>query len=219
MPVPKKSEGAPRSLLREDAGCAIRDAIVDGAFAPGERLNDAELAKWLGVSRTPVREALARLEESGLVRSRRGRYTMVSPLDLRALRGAQSVTTAMHEPAVREALPHLSTAELDAMRAANTRFARARRDDDVDAALAADEFHAVPVAASASDTLRAVLEQFTPELRRLARLRFSSPNGCDSVAEHERIIALCEARDVEGAAAAVRANGQTLAPLLESAVD
>ena len=57
---------------------------------PGERLNDAELAQWLGVSRTPVREALTRLEESGLVQTKPGRYTMVSPLDIQAAKAAQS---------------------------------------------------------------------------------------------------------------------------------
>ncbi|MGC5050953.1 GntR family transcriptional regulator [Micromonospora sp. DT48] len=220
MPIPAGVGAVSRSLLRDDAFRAIRDAIVNGTLAPGERLNDAELAQWLGVSRTPVREALTRLEEAGLVRTKPGRYTMVSPLDLRALRGAQSVTTALHELAVREALPNLSTAELDAMRAANTRFAQALRADDVDAAIAADdEFHGVLVAASANAALRSVLDQFTPALRRLERLRFASLSGRGSVAQHERIIELCEAGDVDGAVAATRVNWQTLTPLLQTAVD
>ncbi|MFF5259865.1 GntR family transcriptional regulator [Actinomadura viridis] len=217
MPVPQSRGLVPRSLLRENAYQAIRDAIVDGTLAPGERLNDGELAEWLGVSRTPVREALARLEQAGLVRTRPGRYTIVSPLDVRAVRAAQSVTAAMHELAVREALPNLTGAELDAMRQANARFADALRRDDVDAAIAADDdFHGVPVTASANDAVRTVLEQFTPVLRRLERLRFSSLSGRGSVAQHDQIIALCEAGDVDGAAAATRANWGTLVPLLDT---
>ena len=217
MPVPRSRSIVARSLLREDAYRAIRDAIVDGTLAPGERLNDNTLVEWLGVSRTPLREALARLEQAGLVMTKPGRYTMVSPLDVRAARGAQSVTAAMHELAVRESLPDLSAAELDAMRAANARFAEALRAGDPDAAMTADdEFHGVPVAASANHAVRTVLEQFTPVLRRLERLRFSSLSGRDSVAQHERIITLCEARDVEGAVAATRANWQTLLALLDA---
>jgi DNA-binding GntR family transcriptional regulator len=217
MPVPSHRGLVPRSLLREDAYRAIRDAIVDGTLAPGERLNDADLVEWLGVSRTPVREALARLEHAGLVRTKPGRYTIVSPLDVRAVRNAQSVTAAMHELAVREALPNLSAAELAAMRAANARFADALRQGDVDAAVAADDdFHDVPVTACANDAVRSVLEQFTPVLRRVERLRFSSLSGRGSVAQHARIIALCEAGDVDAAAAATRANWQTLAPLLDT---
>ena len=216
MPVPRGRGLVPRSLLREDAYRAIRDAIVNGTLAPGERLNDGDLVEWLGVSRTPVREALARLEQAGLVLTKPGRYTIVSPLDVRAARNAQSVTAAMHELAVREALPNLSATELDAMREANTRFANALRRNDVDAAIAADDdFHGVLVAASANRALRDVLEQFTPVLRRLERLRFSSLSGRGSVAQHEGIIAFCEAGDVEKAAAAIRANWETLAPLLD----
>ncbi|WP_407703640.1 GntR family transcriptional regulator [Streptomyces triticagri] len=207
-----------RSLLREEAYRAIRDAIVEGALAPGERLNDAELVEWLGVSRTPVREALGRLEHNGLVRTKPGRYTIVSPLDSRAERAAQSVTAAMHQLAVREALFDLTAVELDAMRTANARFAHALAEEDVDAALAADDaFHDVAVTASANPAVRSVLDQFTPVLRRVERLRFGSLGGRESVAQHERIIALCEAGDVDGAAAAVHANWQTLAPLLDAA--
>nr|WP_221379150.1 GntR family transcriptional regulator [Actinoplanes polyasparticus] len=220
MPVPARMGVISRSLLRENAYQSIRDAIVDGTLAPGERLNDAELAQWLGVSRTPVREALTRLEESGLVRTKPGRYTMVSPLDARAARAAQTVTAAMHELAVREAVPHLSAGEMEAMRAANARFAAALQADDVDAAIAADdEFHGVAVTASANPAIRAVVEQFTPVLRRLERLRFSSLNGRASVALHERIVTLCEARDVEGAAVAARENWLSLDEVFDLAVD
>ncbi|MBM4792695.1 GntR family transcriptional regulator [Streptomyces sioyaensis] len=217
MPVPKGRGLVSRSLLRENAYRAIRDAIVDGTLAPGERLNDGDLSEWLGVSRTPVREALARLDQNGLVQTKPGRYTIVSPLDVRAVRDAQSVTAALHELAVREAMPNLSEVELDAMREANARFAVALRRTDVDAALAADDdFHDVAVTACANVALRTVLEQFTPLLRRLERLRFSSLSGRGSVAQHDRIIALCEAGDTEGAVSATRANWQTLLPLLDA---
>ncbi|WBQ03516.1 GntR family transcriptional regulator [Kribbella sp. CA-293567] len=215
MPVPKERGVVSRSLLREDAYRAIRDAIVKGEFAPGERLNDADLSDWLGVSRTPVREALARLEQAGLVQTKPGRYTMVSPLDARALREAQAVTAAMHELAVREAVPQLIQSDLAEMRAANERFGAALSKGRIDAALQADDdFHAVPVRVSANAAVAAVLEQYTPVLRRLERLRFGSLNGRESVAQHEQIVAHCEAADAEAAAEATRANWHTLVPLL-----
>jgi DNA-binding GntR family transcriptional regulator len=123
----------------------------------------------------------------------------------------------MHELAVQEALPHLSTTELDAMREANARFADALQRKDPDAATTADDdFHGVLVTASTNDAIRDVLERYTPVLRRLERLRFSSLSGRKSVAQHERIIALCEAGDVRRAAAATRSNWMTLAPLIDN---
>ena len=57
------------TTLREEAYYALRRAILAGQLAPGARLQETELAATLGVSRNPVREALARLEAQGLVRS------------------------------------------------------------------------------------------------------------------------------------------------------
>ena len=68
MPVPSVTL-PPRPLLRDEVYERLRDAIVDGTLAPDEQLRDTELATWLGVSRTPVREALLELGRSGLVRS------------------------------------------------------------------------------------------------------------------------------------------------------
>jgi DNA-binding GntR family transcriptional regulator len=218
MPVPSASVGRPRSLLRDDVYARVRDAIVDGTLEPGEQLRDGELAEWLGVSRTPVREALLRLQQAGLVVARPGRSTSVATLDGRAIRDAQAVVASMHELAVRQAVPQLTGEDLEVMRAANKRFADALRSGDVDAALAADDaLHAVPVTSAANGALRSVLEQFTPTVRRLERLRFSSLSGRGSVALHERLIERCAAGDVEGAAAVSFETWQTLEPLLESA--
>jgi DNA-binding GntR family transcriptional regulator len=104
------------------------------------------------------------------------------------------------------------------MRTANQDFAAALRANRVDDALAADDaFHAVAVDSCANPAVRAVLEQYGPVLRRVERLRFSSLTGRASVAQHEKIIQLCAAGDVDAAGAAARANWQTLAPLLEAA--
>ncbi len=220
MPVPQGVVTPPRELLRDDVYRRLRDAIVDGTFAPGEQLRDIELAGWLRVSRTPIREALQRLAQAGLVVAEPGRSTSVTSLDLRATRDAQSVVAAMHQLAVREAVGQLTGADFSRMRTANQKFAAALRSGDVDAALAADdELHAIPVAAAGNHAVRAVLEQFTPLLRRVERLRFSSLTGRGSVALHENLINLCEAGRTEQAAAVSWETWQTLEPLIEAAAD
>lgn len=220
MPVPGSRNLVARSLLRDDAYTALRNAIIDGTLTPGERLNDVELGQWLGVSRTPIREAIGRLERAGLVQTKPGRYTIVSPIDVREIRAAQSVAAALHELAVREAVPNLSDADIRAMREANDRFTRAMDAQDADAALQADDdFHAVAVAASANPVVVTVLEQVTAALRRLERLRFSSLDGRGSIALHDQIIQLCQAGDADAAARAARQNWQTLLPLVDVAAD
>ena len=206
--------------LRDYAYRELRDAIVSGRLAPGERLRDAELEAWLGVSRTPIREAIARLEAAGLVQTRRAKLTEVSPLDARTALAAQRIAASLHELAVREAVPQLTADDIASMREANARFAAALRDRDVDAAIAADDdFHRVAVEASANPLLPGLLEQVTPLLRRLERMRFESLAGRGSVADHERIIALAETGDGAAAATATRENWLTLERLLSETAD
>lgn len=213
MPVPRSDGVHRRSLLRDDVYASLRQAIVDGTLAPGERLRDAELERWLGVSRTPIREALLRLERAGLVIARPGRSTTVAPLSHRATMAAQDVAAALHELAVRTALPHLTAADLEEMADANADFAAALADADPDRAIAADDaFHGVAVRVADNPMLAAMLDQVTPQLRRVERLRFSSLAGRGSLAQHQRVIDLCRARD-EAAAVVTRENWQTLAGL------
>ncbi|MGC5172527.1 GntR family transcriptional regulator [Microbacterium sp. DT81.1] len=189
-----------RSLLRDDVYRRLRDAIVDGTFVPGEQLKDGDLAEWLGVSRTPVREALLRLGASGLVVAVPGRSTTVSTIDPRAVRDARDVLAAMHGLAVRETAGRLPEEEVSRMRDANRRFAEALSSGDVAAALDADEeLHRVPVAALGNRALEAVLEQFEPLVRRAELLRFSG-DGRTPVERHDRLIELLAAGDAEGAA-------------------
>ena len=202
MPVPTTDHRRiPRSLLRDGVYERLRDAIVDGTLAPGEQLRDAELAAWLGVSRTPVREALLRLGQVGLVQARPGRSTTVAPLDPVAVREAREVVAAMHRLAVAAAVARLTPDDLTAMRGLNQLFARAVAAGDADAALAADdEFHALPVAVAGNRAVATVLEQYSPVLRRTERLRFSSEEATAAVARHTLLVDLCASGDVDGAA-------------------
>ncbi len=211
MPTPQPQGIHKRSLLRNDVYQSIRDAIVDGTFAPGERLRDPELEAWLGVSRTPIREALLRLEQAGLIVAQPGRATMVAPLNPESTRGAQQVVAAMHELAARLAVPELAHSALATMTEANSKFATALANDDVDAALAADdEFHAVFIDACGNDMIPTVLDSALPVLRRVERQRFSSHAARHSVTAHAEIIALAAAGDADGAALTTRHNWLSL---------
>ncbi|BBY19349.1 GntR family transcriptional regulator [Mycolicibacterium litorale] len=220
MPVPVERGKHTRSLLRDQAYVSIRDAIVNGTLAPGEKLRDPELEEWLGISRTPIREALARLEVAGLVHTTPGRSTVVSSIEQQAVLNAQSVAAAMHALAVRTAVPMMGDEEFEAMARANAHFADALSRGDAEAAIRSDDdFHSVAVVACENDVIAQVLEQVTPVLRRLEHLRFSSLSGRDSIAQHEQIIELCRDGDAVAAADATERNWQTLSQIVEQADD
>jgi DNA-binding GntR family transcriptional regulator len=186
-----------RTLLRDRAYEAIRDAIVGGELEPGAVVRDAELAERLGLSRAPVREAFSRLVDEGLLESKPQSYTRVTELVAADVRDAAAVVGAMHELATRIGVPRLSAAALGAMRAANDRFAAAVGAGDVDAALHADDdLHDVLVHAAGNRAAAATIARYTPLIRRLERRRFGE-SSCRSAGLHEQLIGACADGDVD----------------------
>lgn len=201
-----------RPLLRDRALATIRQAIVSGDLVPGEPIRDLDLAERLGLSRTPVREALSHLADEGLVESKPHSYTRVTPIDPVAVRDALQVVQAMHGLALRLAVPLLTPADLARMRSHNSRFASALEAPDIAGALSADDdFHRVPVEACGNFAVTATIQRYTPLVRRLEYQRFSSSCGVDSVAMHEEIVTACEQGDADLAGRLTERNWATLA--------
>jgi DNA-binding GntR family transcriptional regulator len=211
--------------LRERVYQALREALVSGELPPGERLRDQELAARLGVSRTPVREALQRLEDEGLVETSPRALTRVTPLDARAAREAFPVVAALHALAARTGAPRLTAVDLGEMRAANAAFAGAIAAADpsvpetIAGAIAADDrFHGVLLAAAANEELMRTLERLMPKVRRLEYAQFGSLAGRRSVQQHEAIIAACALESATEAAHLVEDNWLSLGRLIEHAL-
>lgn len=99
-------------ILSDEVYATIGAAILEGRLRPGQRLRDVELAAQLGISRTPVREALQRLERFGLVEIAVGRYTRVSEPDERLRTDTADVTVYFMGNALRMSLAVCSDAQL-----------------------------------------------------------------------------------------------------------
>jgi DNA-binding GntR family transcriptional regulator len=185
-----------RTLLRDTAYEAIRDAIVREDLPPGAVVSNAALAGQLGLSRAPVRDALARLAGEGLVETKPQSYTRVTQLVPKEVRDAAEVVRAMHELAARIAVPLLTAGHIEAMHEANRRFEAVTRAGDVDAALNCDdELHGVLVGVCGNRAVAATIERYMPLIRRLERRQFSSVRARRSVRWHDELIAACAAGD------------------------
>ncbi len=92
-----------KRALSDDVASRLRAAILSGAFAPGERLREEALARALGVSRGPVREALVELERQGLVVINRNRGAVVAQLSRDDLEELYTLRLAIEELAIRRA--------------------------------------------------------------------------------------------------------------------
>lgn len=205
-----------RHLLRDTAYDKLCEAIVDGTLSPGEALHDGALCRWLGLSRTPVREALIRLRDERLIEMEPQRFTRVAPVTAGDVQELLPLLAAIHGLATELAVPRLDATRIAALRAHNDDFVRALRAGDPTATYDADDrFHAVFVDSSGNAELPRVLCRLEPRLRRLECLCREGLPGRRSVAQHEVIITRAELGDGPGAAVAMRANWMTLGSVLE----
>jgi DNA-binding GntR family transcriptional regulator len=113
MPVPVGPDNpAPRRLLRDVVFEKMIAAIQDGTLQAGERLNDDELVAWLGVSRTPIREAIAKLVDYGLVEMEANRYTRIVRPTFEMYQHAVQMLGGFHELSARWAFPRFTDADV-----------------------------------------------------------------------------------------------------------
>jgi len=193
-------------LVREAAYERLRAALARGELAPGARLFEPELAGLLGVSRTPVREALMRLAQEGLVELLPGRGARVRVLSPDEVAEVYEVRAALEAEAARLAALRASPAAKTALAEAEAELHRIPP-EDVAAQTAADaRFHAALVAASGNRELERLFHQLDAKLA-LAR-RFSSDENQSpkTLAEHRAILEAILASDPDRAAAAARAH-------------
>ena len=216
MPVPDKREAVERHLLRDEAYRALSEAIVNGTLAPGEMLHDGELCSWLGLSRTPVRGALARLEDEGLVETAPQRYTRVTPLREGDAEPLFAVLAVLHALATEAAVPLMDLPAIGRLRACNARHIAAITARDVVSAYDTDDaFHGVFLEIAANADIVRLLERLAPRMRRLELLRTGALPGRRALAQHEAILDRAAAGDAVAAASAVRENWLTCGALLE----
>jgi DNA-binding GntR family transcriptional regulator len=208
-----------RTSLAREVYSELLGAIVHGVLAPGERIRDVELAATLGVSRTPVREALLRLQDEGLVESVPGSHIRIAPIDVEAVTHAFVVAAGLHGLAARLGAPAATADDLDAMSRANHERTAALQEGDVVEAIAADErFHQVLVDRAGNPELESLLQRVLPKIRRLDYLHFSDLEPEASAGDHEAIIAACTARDGSRAGQLVEANFLALGRVVTAAL-
>jgi DNA-binding GntR family transcriptional regulator len=208
MPLPEGIRVVTRASARDQVYAALREGIVAGALQPGERLRDAELAELLGVSRTPVREALQRLEDEGFVETSASRWTRVSEVDRDQALQIYPAIWSLEALAVLFAGASIGERQIEEMEAANDRLRRALENGEgVEASEQDRVFHNVFVEKSGNPELANVLQDLKTKLRRVEITYFGGGVfAAESVEEHERILDALKSADYQAAAEAVASN-------------
>jgi DNA-binding GntR family transcriptional regulator len=197
-----------RTFVRREAYYKIRNWILDGTLAPGTQIRDKELAEQLGVSRTPIREALLRLENEGLVQTKPNRSTLISTIDFHSAFHLYSIVWSLERLALTQAFGSITDPHIQTMIEANERFLQKMKVCDRLAALDADyDFHSVYVRLSENKELEKIISELKQKLKRLDLYYFDKiKDAALSYEEHNQIIKALQRKDLFLALNAVEDN-------------
>ena len=181
----------------------LRTAILTGELSPGERLMEVAIANKLGVSRTPVREAIRRLETEGLVTMLPRRGAMVAKITEKDLRDVLEVRLALERLTIILACERITDEEVVKLREASSAFERvvkAKKSEITDVVQKDEEFHDIIYNATRNDRLIQVLSNLREQMYRY-RLEYLKDAGYHDklIAEHKKIQESIRKRDTETA--------------------
>lgn len=181
----------PRVTLSGQIASQMRDAVLSGAFAPGEQMNEAELAARFGVSRGPVREALQRLIQEGLLIAQPHRGVFVAELTEADLADIFFVREAVEGAALRRVITGAERAAVEArLRAAIDRMAAAVEKADWAGVAEGDfAFHRTLVDAAGSPRLSRMYETIQAETRLCLHMLLAGYQSSAALVEEHRILA------------------------------
>lgn len=194
--------------LRDVVFNTLRQAILKGELKPGERLMEIQLAQRLGVSRTPVREAIRKLELEGLVLMIPRKGAEVAEITVKDLEDVLEVRTALEELAVKDACENITEEQLEKLEQANEAFRKALEGDDLIACGKADmEFHEIIYDATNNRRLIQILNNLREQMYRY-RMEYLKDRDMYPVLleEHKAIRKALDCHDREKAGAAIRVH-------------
>lgn len=196
-----------RSNLSAELTVRLRTMIVDGELPAGDRINEVHLSALLGVSRTPLREALSTLAQEGALASMPRIGWFVRPLTIAEFEQVYAIRPLL-EPAALQLAGCPSAHRLRRLRKINERIAAEREADAV--IELDDQWHMALLETCPNTVLLDLIQQFMWRTHRyeLALMR-ENENVSVAIGGHEQIIAALERGDLEGGCTALRKNMAT----------
>lgn len=192
--------------LREIVFESLREAIINGTLRPGERLMELQLAEQMGVSRTPVREAIRKLELEGFVVMvpRKGAY--VSDISVKDVVDIFEVRAALEGLAAGLAAERITEDELDELEKCLFEISEVSSKQEIGAVAKVDtQFHEILYRASRNQRLTSIITHLQEQIQRFRSTSLALPGRTkDAVEEHKKIVEAVSERNVELAQALAR---------------
>lgn len=204
-----------RQSLREEIYQQLKTAIIQLELKPGEKVRDQDLAETFHVSRTPVREALRRLEDEGLIVTSPGSFTRIAEINLEEVKNATIVVASLHSLAANLAFHKLTEEDLHLLNSINNQLKVKLEQKDVSGAVEADGFfHGIFLNRSDNQEICRALEPVESKIRRLEFAKFNTTEAIKSVQVHQEIIDACRESTSQSVTKLIEKNWLSLFDLL-----
>lgn len=176
--------------LRDVVFNALRKAILSGDLKPGERLMEKQLAEKMGVSRTPVREAIRKLELEGFVVMVPRKGAQVAEITEKDIQDVLEVRGALEELAVKLACKNMDDKDLRSLKQVMKEFSEASKRDDLDGMIEKDtEFHDIIFRATKNEKLIQIVNNLREQIHRYRVAYLKSFDDLKAIEEeHEQIV-------------------------------
>lgn len=197
--------------LRDQVYSLVRKAIVTGKLTPGAPINEIEIAGRLGISRTPVREAVKKVSDEGLIEVFAQHGTFVADIRREQVEEAYIIRIALELESIRRAAGSISASQIqdleDIVNAHETAVKRSRYDEAI---ARDDDFHRYIAEVNGLHMLWKVVDVSKAQMDRCRLLSLPSPGaGQETIAQHRAILAALERRDQKGSMQALKNHLET----------
>lgn len=197
-----------RVFIKDEAYERLNRLIVTGELAPLTKIKIADLSKNLGISRTPLREALLKLENDGLIISKANRWTMVAPINIEDAINIYPIISKLECLALEEAFERITDADIEELDKINEDIKNIDLNSDLLEKIRTDNlFHKKIIDMSGNVEIYPIIENLKRKVQRMEIFYYNEIQGYSKTYDaHKTIIENMKKRDLEKSIEALRKN-------------
>ncbi|WP_296114331.1 GntR family transcriptional regulator [uncultured Anaerococcus sp.] len=206
----ENSKKIKRTFVKDEAYNVLHDQIIEGKLKPYTQLKISELSKELGISRTPIREAILKLENEDLIISKANQWTMVAPIKVHRLKDIYPLVYELESFALRENFSKIDDKFIDELERINEKINIEHMNKNIMKVIELDDdFHNLIISLSGNKEIKPIIERLKKRIKRFEICFYQvkdSHKAPSTYSEHKELIKNLRNRDLEASLAALKKN-------------
>lgn len=205
-----KTKKIERVFVKDEAYNILEENIVSGKLKPNTRLKINELSENLGISRTPIREAILRLENEGLVMSKANQWTIVAPIFIDSIKNIYPLVYDLEAFCLKDGFDRIDDSFIETLKSINEEIKEYNENKlQIEVITLDNDFHDHIIALSKNTEVKPILDNLKKKIKRLEIIFYTSKNADELTStylEHADLIKALEERNLEKSLDCLKVN-------------